>query len=150
MRAVLQRVSKASVTVDGETVGAIDKGIVVMLGVSKEDGEAQAGLLAGKIAALRIFEDEMGKLNKSLPQVGGGVLVISNFTLYADCATGRRPNFTRAAAFKPAEILYERFISLLKTQGLDNVRTGKFGADMKVELINDGPVTVILDTDDLG
>jgi D-tyrosyl-tRNA(Tyr) deacylase len=148
MRAVLQRVSRASVTAGGEIAGAIGKGMVVMLGISKEDGEAQAELLARKTAALRIFEDETGKLNKSLPQAGGGVLVISNFTLYADCARGHRPDFASAAAFEPAEALYRRFISQLEATGIDDVRSGKFGADMKVELVNDGPVTVILDTDD--
>jgi D-tyrosyl-tRNA(Tyr) deacylase len=149
MRAVLQRVERAGVAVDGESIGAIEKGLVVMLGISKEDDEAGARLLAAKIASLRIFEYEAGKLNKSLPEVGGGALVISNFTLYADCARGRRPDFTKAAPYAQAEVYYEKFIDLMKVQGID-VKTGCFGADMKVEIINDGPVTVILDTDDLG
>jgi D-tyrosyl-tRNA(Tyr) deacylase len=149
MRAVLQRAASAKVSIDGVTAGSIGRGMVVMLGVGREDGEAQAGLLAAKIASLRIFEDESGKMNQSLAEAAGGVLLISNFTLYADCRRGRRPDFTSAAPFSRAEELYKAFIAALASAGVEDVQTGRFGADMKVELVNDGPVTIILDTDDL-
>ena len=149
MKAVLQRVAGARVTVNGETVGAVGRGLAVMLGVTKKDGAAQAALLAGKIAALRIFEDETGKLNRSLLQIGGEALAVSNFTLCADCSEGRRPDFTAAAPYARAETLYDEFVAQLKAAGVSSVQTGLFGADMRVELSADGPVTIILDTDDL-
>jgi D-tyrosyl-tRNA(Tyr) deacylase len=150
MRAVLQkRSAKASVEVQGEAIGAIGRGVVVMLGVCAQDDEAQAALLAGKVARLRIFEDEKGKLSKSLADVGGGVLVISNFTLYADCRRGNRPDFSQAAPYSRAGELYEAFISALRGAGVENIGSGRFGADMRVELVCDGPVTIVLDTDDL-
>lgn len=148
MKAVLQRSTGARVIIDGACVGKIDRGLVILLGISKEDCAQQAGLLASKIACLRIFEDETGKLNRSLIDIDGGALVISNFTLYADCRHGRRPDFMKAAKFDQAEPLYETFISQLRTLGVTDVQTGRFGADMRVELVNDGPVTVILDTED--
>lgn len=147
MRAVLQRLGRASVGIKGETTASVDGGLLVLLGVSKDDGEEQAQLLAAKSANLRIFEDEAGKLGKSLLDLGAPVLVVSNFTLYADCKHGRRPDFAGAASFAQAERLYEFFCARLKAEGVSEVQTGVFGADMTVELINDGPVTVILDTD---
>ncbi|MDR3552171.1 MAG: D-aminoacyl-tRNA deacylase [Clostridia bacterium] len=149
MRAVLQRVSFARVTVDKETVGAIESGLLILLGVSKRDDLGCAGLLARKTAALRIFEDDEGRLNRSLLDTGGGALVVSNFTLYADCRRGRRPDFTQAAAFSDADALYEAFCGFLAREGIVRVEKGRFGAQMRVELCNDGPVTVILDTDEL-
>lgn len=148
MRAVLQRVSHARVTVDGAVTGEIQNGFLVLLGVSREDTEQEAQTLAQKTAALRIFEDDAGRLNRSLPDVSGAALVVSNFTLYANCASGRRPDFLRAAGREEANRLYELYCGLLAELGIP-VSRGVFGADMKVELINDGPVTVILDTDEL-
>lgn len=149
MRAILQRVSDASVTVENETVGAVGQGFLVFLGVSKEDGGAEADLLASKIAALRVFEDEEGKLNRSLLDVDGSVLAVSNFTLYADCRRGRRPDFLQAAGRERALPLYERFCARLGELGVHRVERGRFGADMRVRLTNDGPVTIILDTAEL-
>ncbi len=145
MRAVIQRVSHASVTVDGETVGAIDLGLAVLVGVTEGDGEKQARWLARKIAGLRIFEDEAGKFNLSLKDVGGSALVVSQFTLYADARKGRRPSFTHAAPPEVAEPLIERFGALLQAEGVP-VQTGVFGARMQVTIHNQGPVTIILDT----
>ena len=145
MRAVVQRVSEASVTVDGRTVGAIGRGFLVLLGVTHVDGEAEAVWLARKIAGLRIFEDEAGKFNRSLADVDGAVLVVSQFTLYGDARKGRRPSFTEAARPEHAGPLCDLFVDLLRAEGVA-VETGIFGAMMAVHLVNDGPVTLLLDT----
>lgn len=145
MRAVVQRVSRASVTVEGEVVGAIGRGVVILLGVTHGDGEEQAQWLALKIAGLRIYEDAEGKMNLGLLDVGGEALVVSQFTLYGDCRKGRRPSFTDAARPEVAEPLCERFIELLRGAGVGRVESGVFGAHMKVEIHNDGPVTLILE-----
>lgn len=149
MRAVIQRVTKASVSVDGSITGEITNGFLVLLGVHNDDTEKEAELLAGKIADMRIFTDENDKMNLSLKNIGGSVLVISNFTLYADCRHGRRPSFFESARPERAEPLYEYFCTQMYKAGIENVQKGVFGADMKVSLLNDGPVTIILDTDDL-
>jgi D-tyrosyl-tRNA(Tyr) deacylase len=149
MRAVVQRVSQASVAVDGQVVGAIGRGFLVLLGVTHGDGEADAAALARKIAGLRIFEDAAGKFNLALGDVDGAVLVVSQFTLYGDVRQGRRPSFTAAARPEQAEPLCDRFVELLRSQGLP-VQTGVFGAAMAVHLINDGPVTLWLDTAEMG
>jgi len=145
MRVVLQRCKKASVEVDGVTVGAIDHGLVLLVGVTHDDTEKDAKWLADKMAGLRIFEDDAGKMNLSIQDVGGAVLSISQFTLYGDCRNGKRPNFMGAARPEPAEALYNRFNELLRDAGL-RVETGRFGAMMDVALINWGPVTLILDS----
>ena len=147
MRALLQRTSGASVTVDGETVGSIGSGLVVLLGVGPADDEATADALARRITELRIFRDRDGRTNSSLIEVGGGVLLISQFTLFADTRRGRRPGFTGAAPPEQAERLYERVATALRALGVD-VATGRFGAEMAVQLTNDGPFTIWLDTDD--
>lgn len=147
MRALIQRVSKASVTVDGAVVGAIGTGFLVLLGITHDDGEAEAAFLARKIAGLRIFEDDEGKLNRALADVGGAVLAVSQFTLYGDARKGRRPSFTNAARPGHAEPLYQRFCALLRAEGIP-VEQGVFQAEMKVALVNDGPVTLWLDTAD--
>lgn len=144
MRALLQRVSLAKVTVEGQVVAQIGKGLVVLLGVGHEDGEEQAAFLAEKIAHLRIFEDEAGKTNLSVLDVGGEAIVVSQFTLYADTRKGRRPSFTDAALPAHAEPLVERFAALLRAQGV-STQTGRFGAHMLVEIHNDGPVTIWLE-----
>ncbi len=148
MRAVLQRSTNARVVVSGEVVGQLDPapGLVILLGVGPEDGEAQARLMADKIAGLRIFADNQGKINLSLRDIGGGALVISQFTLYADVRRGRRPGFTGAALPDVAAPLVERVMDELRTLGVP-VQGGRFGADMQVELVNDGPMTIVLDTD---
>lgn len=148
MKAVIQRVSRAKVTVDGNITGEIGKGFMVLLGVMDGDGEAQMKLLAKKVAQIRIFEDENGKMNLALSQVGGGVLVVSQFTLCADVSHGRRPSFIKSAPPDEANRLYELFCQELKANGIENVQTGIFGADMAVELVNDGPVTILMDTDE--
>ena len=147
MRALLQRVSEASVRIDGDAVGAIDQGILVLLGVGQEDGPEQAAFLARKVANIRIFEDEAGKMNRSVLDVGGKVLAVSQFTLYADTSRGNRPGFSYAAHPDQANPLYEAFCTELQGHGVA-VETGRFQADMKVSLINDGPVTILLDTAD--
>lgn len=144
MRAVVQRVSEASVSVDGEVVGSIGRGVVVLIGVTQGDGEAEARFLAGKVANLRIFADDEGKFNRSALDVNGEALVISQFTLYGDARKGRRPSFVHAAPPETAEPLIERFVSFLKEDGL-HVETGVFGAMMMVKIHNDGPVTIILE-----
>lgn len=144
MRVVLQRAKQASVTVAGETVGAISHGYVLLVGVTHEDSEAQADWLADKIAGLRLFEDDEGKMNRGLPDVGGSILSVSQFTLYADTKKGRRPSFIEAARPDQAEPLWEYFNERLRSHGLA-VETGCFGAMMDVQLINDGPVTIILE-----
>ncbi len=148
MRAVLQRATRARVVVEGTVVGQLDPapGLVVLLGVGPDDGEAQAVLMADKIAGLRLFADEQGKTNLSLRDIGGGALVISQFTLYADVRRGRRPGFTRAAGPEVAAPLVERVMAELRELNVP-VQGGKFGADMQVELVNDGPMTILLDTD---
>jgi D-tyrosyl-tRNA(Tyr) deacylase len=145
MRAVLQRVSRASVTVDGQVVGRIDAGWLVLLGVARGDIDDDADRLAEKVSVLRAFEDDAGKMNRSVAEAGGGVLVVSQFTLLADCRGGRRPSFTEAADPGEAERLYLRFVDKVRSTGLP-VETGIFRADMKVELVNDGPVTFLLDS----
>lgn len=149
MRALIQRVSQASVSVDGETVGAIGRGFLVLLGVTHADGEAEAAALARKVAGLRVFEDEAGKMNLGLADVGGAVLAVSQFTLYADARKGRRPSFTRAARPEQADPLYARFCDLLAAEGIP-VQRGVFQAHMAVSLVNDGPVTIWLDTAEWG
>lgn len=148
MRAVLTRVKSASVTVDGSVIGQIGQGFLILLGVTHEDTEAQAVKLADKLMGLRIFEDENGKMNRSLEDVGGQVLVVSQFTLYGNCKKGRRPEFLAAARPEIAIPLYEKFIALCRDRGF-SVETGEFGAEMLVESVNDGPVTLIVDTDQL-
>ena len=143
MRAVCQRVSRASVTVDGEVVGEIGPGWLVLLGVGPQDDEAIAARVADKIVGLRVFEDEVGKMNRSVVDVGGAVLVVSQFTLYADTSRGRRPGFTGAAPPAIAEPLVRRVAGLIRQRGL-TVQTGRFGAHMAVDLVNDGPVTIVL------
>jgi D-tyrosyl-tRNA(Tyr) deacylase len=145
MRAVIQRVCSASVRVNGSEIGRIGRGFVVLVGVAHSDGEAEARLLARKIAGLRVFEDNDGKMNLSLSDVGGAVLAISQFTLYADVRKGRRPSFTDAARPEQAEPLYQRFCELLRAEGVP-VQQGVFQAHMEVELVNDGPVTIWMDT----
>jgi D-tyrosyl-tRNA(Tyr) deacylase len=145
MRAVCQRVVRASVRVDGQSSGAIGSGLCVLLGVARDDAEAEAEQLAGKVARLRVFEDEDGRFDRSLLDVGGVALVVSQFTLIADTAKGNRPSFADAARPEQAEPLYERFCAALRDLGLP-VETGVFGARMEVELVNDGPVTIILET----
>lgn len=144
MKVVLQRVSEARVEVDGACVGAIERGVLLLLGVGPEDTEAHGAWLAGKIAGLRIFPDDDGKMNRSLAEVGGGALVVSQFTLFGDCSKGRRPSFVGAAPPAVAIPLYERFCAQLDAEGIP-VQRGIFGADMKVSLLNDGPVTLILE-----
>ena len=148
MKAVLQRVLSASVECEGKTVSEIGKGFMVLLGVTKTDTQAEADILASKIAGLRIFEDENGKMNLSLDEVGGKIIVVSNFTLCADCKHGKRPSFINAQRPVLANELYEYFIKKLKFYGVPEVGTGVFGGDMQVHIQNDGPVTLILDTDD--
>ncbi|MCS5694868.1 D-aminoacyl-tRNA deacylase [Desulfofundulus thermocisternus] len=145
MRAVVQRVTRGAVTVNGERVAAIGPGLVVLLGVGRDDGVDDARYLAQKVARLRIFEDSQGKMNRSVLEAGGEMLVVSQFTLYGDCRQGRRPGFDRAARPEQARELYEFFVSLLRNEGL-TVFTGVFGASMQVEIINDGPVTLLLDS----
>ena len=147
MKAVLQRVRRASVSVGDEVVGAIDRGFVVLLGVGTDDGPAEVAWMARKIANLRVFEDEEGKFSRSLLDIGGEALVVSQFTLYGDARKGRRPSFTQAARPEVAEPLVEQFTDLLRREGVRRVESGRFRATMLVEIHNDGPVTIILDTD---
>ena len=148
MRAVLTRVKHASVSIDGEIRGRIGQGFLILLGVGQNDTSAEAVKLADKLTGLRIFEDENGKMNKGLQDVGGEILVISQFTLYGNCKKGRRPEFLGAARPEIAIPLYEEFIRLCRDKGF-HVETGEFGADMAVDSLNDGPVTLIVDTDNL-
>ena len=148
MRAVLTRVSSASVTIDDEVVGKIGKGFLILLGVGPNDTEKECRHLAEKALGLRVFEDENGKMNLGLEQVGGEVLVVSQFTLYGNCRKGRRPSFTDAAGPELGNALYEKFLSICQELGFPP-QHGRFGADMKVASVNDGPVTLILDTDQL-
>lgn len=148
MRAVIQRVSSARVDIEGQTVGSIGQGLLVLLGVGRGDGPEQLERLWTKIHKLRIFADEQGKTNLSLADVGGELLVVSQFTLFANCRKGNRPSFTQAGSPQLAEELYERFVERAR-QDVARVETGRFGADMQVSLVNDGPFTILLDTDEL-
>ena len=148
MRAVLTRVKSASVTVEGNVIGKIGQGFLILLGVTHEDTEVQAVKLADKLVGLRIFEDENGKMNQGLESVDGQVLVVSQFTLYGNCRKGRRPDFLAAARPEVAIPLYEKFVQVIRDKGV-HVETGEFGAEMLVESVNDGPVTLVVDTDQL-
>ena len=148
MRAVIQRVKHSSVTIDGNILGEIGNGLLVLLGVTHTDTEKEVNWLAAKVKDLRIFEDEEGKMNLGLEDIKGELLVISQFTLYGNCIKGRRPGFTEAARPDLAEPLYEKFLEKCRSFGI-KTECGKFGADMKVELLNDGPVTMIIDTKDI-
>ena len=145
MKTVIQRVSRASVEVDGQVIGCIEKGLVVLLGIAKEDGEAELDYLVDKIAGLRVFADDQGKMNLSIAQVGGHVLMVSQFTLLGNVRKGRRPGFDQAAAPDRARVLYDTAVERLRARGVP-VETGRFGAHMKLDLVNDGPVTFILDS----
>ena len=148
MRIVYQRVSRAAVTADGSPAGAIEKGALLLVGVGKEDTDEDAAWLAKKVLDLRVFEDDNGRMNLSLRDIEGGVLAVSNFTLYGDCRRGRRPDFTSAGAPAAAKALYERFLDLLAAEGAASVQAGVFGADMAIDMVADGPVTLLLDSDD--
>ena len=144
MKAVVQRVRRASVSIGGKTIGEIGRGLLIFLGVRKGDGEGDADYLAKKVANLRVFEDGAGKMNRSIREVGGSALVVSQFTLYGDCRKGRRPSFTDAAGPEEGRFLYERFVSELREKGI-GVKTGRFGEYMNIKLENDGPVTLVLE-----
>ena len=148
MRAVIQRVSRASVTVDSETTGEIEAGLLVLLGIHKDDGAQEIKWLADKIINLRIFEDEDGKMNDSLLDTGGAMLIVSQFTLYGDCRKGRRPGYSTAAHPDSAKSLYQQFIDTVKQKNIFTA-SGRFQAHMNVELVNDGPVTLLLDSSKL-
>ncbi len=145
MRAVIQRVARASVTSEGKVLGAIGPGLLVLVGVAPGDGAAAVRWMAEKILRLRIFEDEAGKMNRSVEDIGGGLLVVSQFTLYGDAARGNRPSFTAAAPPEVAKPLYDRFVETLASMTSLAVATGSFGAAMEVALVNDGPVTILLE-----
>ncbi len=145
MRAVVQRVSRAKVTVAGEVTGEIGLGLVVLLGVAGDDGQEDAGYLAEKLVGLRIFPDEEGKMNRSLVEAGGAMLVVSQFTLFGDCRKGRRPSFIKAARPEQAVDLYNAFVAEVRGRGI-SVATGRFQEHMDVELVNDGPVTLLIDS----
>lgn len=149
MKAVIQRVAYSSVVIDGNEVGKTDKGFMILLGVEQGDTKADADKLIKKIPVLRIFEDENGKMNLSCLDIGGEILVVSQFTLCADCSHGRRPSFIHSAPPDMANELYLYFVDELRKLGVKKVDTGEFGADMKVSLLNDGPVTILLDSKDL-
>ena len=146
MRAVVQRVSRASVTVNSEVVGRIDRGLLVLLGVTHADNEAAADYLAEKIAGLRVFEDDAGKMNVSVADVGGAILAVSQFTLYGDVRKGKRPSFDDAARPEQARKLYEYFVERIRSHGL-RCETGRFQEMMQVQLVNEGPVTILLDSE---
>ncbi|MEO6772774.1 MAG: D-aminoacyl-tRNA deacylase [Kofleriaceae bacterium] len=146
MRAVVQRVSRASVTVEGRITGAIDAGLLVLLGAGAGDGAKDLAYLVDKLANLRIFSDDAGKMNRSVLDLAGGVLVVSQFTLYGDARQGRRPAFTGALEPIAARALYDQALPALRAAGVARVEAGEFAADMKVELVNDGPVTILLDS----
>ncbi len=147
MKAVYQRVTRASVTVEGEKIASIGPGVLLLVGVCPEDTEAEAALLANKVAGLRVFCDDRYKMNLSVLDIGGSVLAVSQFTLCANTAHGRRPDFFGAAKPEVAQPLFDRFAAELKKAGVADVQTGRFGAHMEVDLLNDGPVTILLDTD---
>jgi D-tyrosyl-tRNA(Tyr) deacylase len=146
VRTLLQRVSRAAVRVEDETVASIERGLLVLLGVGHGDDDATAAALARRVADLRIFDDEDGRTNRSILDVGGAAIVVSQFTLYADTSRGRRPGFTNAAAPDVADRIYRRFADALRDSGVSDVQTGRFGAVMAVELVNDGPFTIWLET----
>ncbi len=146
MRCVVQRVTEASVTVDGETVGAIGPGLMVLIGVSSEDTEADLKYMVDKVPNLRIFDDENGVMNRSVLDSGGAILAVSQFTLYGDARGGRRPSYFRAAKPEPANEMYERLVAAWREKGI-HVETGRFRTEMKVSLVNDGPVTILLDSE---
>ena len=148
MRAVIQRVQRASVAIGGQTKASIGPGLLILLGVQQDDGPDEAKYLAEKCTGLRIFTDENDKMNRSAADMGGSLLVVSQFTLYGDCRRGKRPSFIRAARPETAIPLYEAFLDHCRASGLP-VQSGEFGADMQVELVNDGPVTILLDTDEM-
>ena len=145
MRIVLQRVKSASVSVGGERISEIGPGLLLLVGVARGDGEGEAGWLAEKVAGLRIFNDEQGKMNLSVRETGGEILAVSQFTLLADTRKGKRPSFIYAAQPEEAEPLFDRFCAMLRAAGVGPVKTGSFGAMMDVELVNDGPVTIVLE-----
>lgn len=145
MRAVVQRVKQSSVTVDGNIVGEIDKGLTVLVGITHDDDEKDMNYIIDKVVNLRIFEDDQGKMNLSVKDVGGQILYVSQFTLYGDVRGGRRPSYTRAMGYDDAKKLYDRFIMLAKEKEVD-VQCGEYGADMTVRIINDGPVTILIDS----
>ena len=145
MRVVVQRVTRASVRIDGTVVGEIEKGFLLLVGITHTDSRKEVEYAAKKVAQLRVFEDEAGKMNLALKDIGGAVLSVSQFTLYGDCAHGNRPSFIQAARPEQAEPLYDYFNQLLREQYDLHVETGRFGADMKVELLNDGPVTILIE-----
>ena len=145
MRVVLQRVKSASVTVEGETVSAIGSGLLLLVGIAQGDGEAEADWLAAKVAGLRVMGDDEGKMNRSVTDVGGAILAVSQFTLLADTRKGKRPSFVGAAPPEEAERLFNFFCERLHAAGVDRVETGRFGAMMEVALVNDGPVTIVLE-----
>ena len=145
MRAVIQRVSRASVTVGGDVVGTVGRGLMVLLGVEKGDGQGDVVYMAQKISGLRVFEDDEGRMNRDLGEVGGAMLVVSQFTLLGDCRKGRRPSFIRAAAPEDAEVLYRGFVAEVRGHGIE-VAEGRFQQQMDVELVNDGPVTLMIDS----
>lgn len=146
MRAVVQRVSEAEVKIEGKSVGKIENGFLILLGVTHNDTLKEVEWLSNKIKGLRVFEDEAGKMNLGLDEIKGEVLIVSQFTLYGNCLKGKRPSFINAARPEIAIPLYEEFINKFKSFGINKVETGEFGADMKVSLINDGPVTLVIDT----
>jgi len=146
MRAVVQRVSRASVTVEGRVTGAIERGLLVLLGAGADDGDKDLAYVVDKVVNLRIFADDAGKMNRSVIDVGGGVLVVSQFTLYGDARQGRRPAFISALEPVAAKALYEQALQAIRAAGVTRVEAGEFGADMAVELVNDGPVTILLDS----
>lgn len=146
MRSVVQRVSRASVRVEGETVGQIEKGFLVLLGVGEGDGSQDLEWMVDKILGLRVFEDEEGKMNRSILEEAGEILLVSQFTLYGDCRKGKRPSFSTAAPLEKAKAFYEEAVAKIAAKGI-SVETGVFQADMKVELVNDGPVTLLLDSE---
>ena len=145
MRAVVQRVTRAEVRIAGEVVGRIERGLLVLVGAGQEDGDGDVAWLADKVVSLRIFADEAGLMNRSVAEVGGGLLVVSQFTLLGDARKGRRPSFIAALAPGPAEALYQSFLARCRAAGVV-VEAGRFGADMQVELVNEGPVTILLDS----
>ena len=147
MKAVFQRVSEASVTVDGNQIASIGKGVLLLVGVCDGDTEQEAAVLAKKVAELRVFCDENDKMNRSVLDVGGSILAVSQFTLCANIARGRRPDFMSAAHPSVAKPLFDTFVGYLRDNGVSDVQTGEFGADMQVRLLNDGPVTILMDTD---
>ena len=149
MRVILQRCSRAEVRIDGQSVGQIGRGFMILVGVTDGDTTADADILAKKTAQMRVFEDAEGKMNLALKDVGGAILSISQFTLYADCKKGNRPSFIHAARQETAEPLYNYYNDVLRIQYGLQVETGRFGADMKVDFVNDGPVTIILDSSEL-